>query len=162
MGAEGFHGRVRDGIGCGPLAMATRSSKPGGLGLFVYQISVGDLDVPSGAGRGHPAAWLSGLTGPTHACGLGELTGWGELMRSVHVPSPSAGHGAHRSIRRAPGSQARARTERSEAKSPDGDARRLREHSPEGAKIDRCASRQKAAGLVPWGWLLRAAPLAVS
>ena len=28
IGAEGFHGRVRDGIGCGPLAMATRSSKP--------------------------------------------------------------------------------------------------------------------------------------
>ena len=27
MGAEGFHGRVRDGIGCGPLAITTRSSK---------------------------------------------------------------------------------------------------------------------------------------
>ena len=26
IGAEGFHGRVRDGIGCSPLAMATRSS----------------------------------------------------------------------------------------------------------------------------------------
>ncbi len=25
IGAEGFHGRVRDGIGCGPLAMTTRS-----------------------------------------------------------------------------------------------------------------------------------------
>src|SRR3954453_23048983 len=24
--AEGFHGRVRDGIGCGPLAMTTRST----------------------------------------------------------------------------------------------------------------------------------------
>jgi hypothetical protein len=24
IGAEGFHGRVRDGIGCGPLAMTTR------------------------------------------------------------------------------------------------------------------------------------------
>ena len=24
MGAEAFHGRVRDGIGCGSLAMATR------------------------------------------------------------------------------------------------------------------------------------------
>ena len=29
MGAEGFHGRVRDGIGCWPLAKATRSSDPG-------------------------------------------------------------------------------------------------------------------------------------
>jgi hypothetical protein len=27
MGAEGFHGRVRDGIGCGPLAMATRPAR---------------------------------------------------------------------------------------------------------------------------------------
>jgi hypothetical protein len=26
IGAEGFHGRVRDGIGCGPLAMTTRST----------------------------------------------------------------------------------------------------------------------------------------
>ncbi len=28
MGAGGFHGRVRDGIGCGLPAMATRSSNP--------------------------------------------------------------------------------------------------------------------------------------
>src|SRR6476659_10007945 len=28
MGAGGFHGRVRDGIGCGPPAKATRSSSP--------------------------------------------------------------------------------------------------------------------------------------
>src|SRR5215510_10728521 len=27
IGAEGFHGRVRNGIGCGPLAITTRSSK---------------------------------------------------------------------------------------------------------------------------------------
>ena len=27
IGAKGLHGRVRDGIGCGPLAIATRSSK---------------------------------------------------------------------------------------------------------------------------------------
>ena len=27
IGAEGFHGRVRDGIGCRPLAWATRSSE---------------------------------------------------------------------------------------------------------------------------------------
>ena len=30
MGAGGFHGRVRDGIGCGPPAKATRSSSPSG------------------------------------------------------------------------------------------------------------------------------------
>ena len=29
IGAEGFHGRVRDGIGCGPLAMTTRPAKTG-------------------------------------------------------------------------------------------------------------------------------------
>jgi hypothetical protein len=28
MGAGGFHGRVRDGIGCRPPAKATRSSNP--------------------------------------------------------------------------------------------------------------------------------------
>src|SRR5215831_19781822 len=27
IGAEGFHGRVRNGIGCRPLAITTRSSK---------------------------------------------------------------------------------------------------------------------------------------
>ncbi len=27
IGAEGFHGRVRDGIGCWPLAMTTRPEK---------------------------------------------------------------------------------------------------------------------------------------
>ena len=27
IGAEGFHGRVRNGIGCSPLASATKSSK---------------------------------------------------------------------------------------------------------------------------------------
>ena len=27
IGAEGFHGRVRNGIGCSPFATATRSSK---------------------------------------------------------------------------------------------------------------------------------------
>ncbi len=31
MGAGGFHGRVRDGIGCRHPAMATRSSKPRAL-----------------------------------------------------------------------------------------------------------------------------------
>ena len=29
IGAEGFHGRVRDGIGCLPLAITTRPAKPG-------------------------------------------------------------------------------------------------------------------------------------
>src|ERR1700738_1062045 len=33
IGAEGFHGRVRNGIGCSPLATATRSSKRKGRGL---------------------------------------------------------------------------------------------------------------------------------
>src|SRR5262245_65689441 len=33
MGAGGFHGRVRDGIGCRPPAKATRSSSPSVIGL---------------------------------------------------------------------------------------------------------------------------------
>jgi hypothetical protein len=33
IGAEGFHGRVRNGIRCSPLARATRSSKRKGRGL---------------------------------------------------------------------------------------------------------------------------------
>ena len=37
IGAEGFHGRVRDGIGCGPLAMTTRSTnRPRGRRLTPY------------------------------------------------------------------------------------------------------------------------------
>ena len=34
IGAEGFHGRVRDGIGCGSLAMTTRSWSPTRRGPF--------------------------------------------------------------------------------------------------------------------------------
>ena len=49
IGAEGFHGRVRDGIGWGTLAMATRPAKTGGL---------------SGRRRvcnsGRPTGWLLG------------------------------------------------------------------------------------------------------
>jgi hypothetical protein len=33
MSAGGFHGRVRDGIGCRPPAKATRSSSPSAVGL---------------------------------------------------------------------------------------------------------------------------------
>ena len=33
IGAESFHGRVRNGIGCSPFATATRSSKRAGRGL---------------------------------------------------------------------------------------------------------------------------------
>ncbi len=40
MGAGGFHGRVRDGIGCGLPAMATRSSSPSGMGLNVVSVRV--------------------------------------------------------------------------------------------------------------------------
>ena len=32
IGAEGFHGRVRDGIGCLPLAIATRPWRDQGVG----------------------------------------------------------------------------------------------------------------------------------
>ena len=55
MGAGGFHGRVRDGIGCGPPAVATRSSGPppgslpggGAAGLGAVCVCAG-----GGAGRG--------------------------------------------------------------------------------------------------------------
>ena len=42
MGAGGFHGRVRDGIGCGPPAMAARSSGifPGLVHSFMCDGSV--------------------------------------------------------------------------------------------------------------------------
>src|SRR4030095_527286 len=33
IGAEGFHGRVRNGIGCRPLAITTRSSKRAAMRL---------------------------------------------------------------------------------------------------------------------------------
>src|SRR3954453_16774153 len=34
MGAGGFHGRVREGIGCGPPAKATMSSSPSHCAVF--------------------------------------------------------------------------------------------------------------------------------
>jgi hypothetical protein len=44
IGAEGFHGRVRNGIGCSPLAMATRPSKDreddGVLMLVCWRVGV--------------------------------------------------------------------------------------------------------------------------
>ena len=39
MGAGGFHGRVRDGIGWGPPAKATRSSGPSLPGLAIGMIT---------------------------------------------------------------------------------------------------------------------------
>src|SRR3954467_7924729 len=39
IGAEGFHGRVRDGIGCGPLAMTTRSASRRTTGATVEDVS---------------------------------------------------------------------------------------------------------------------------
>ena len=40
MGAEGFDGRVRDWIGCGPLAMTTRPAKPAAR-CWVWSVPVG-------------------------------------------------------------------------------------------------------------------------
>jgi hypothetical protein len=48
MGAGGFHGRVRDGIGCRPPAKATRSSSP----------SVIRADHGSGAPQADPGCWV--------------------------------------------------------------------------------------------------------
>ncbi len=51
IGAGGFHGRVRDGIGCGLPAMATRPSEPAGGGLAAC------------LARGHDAGRLGGSGG---------------------------------------------------------------------------------------------------
>ena len=57
MGAGGFHGRVRDGIGCGPPAMATRSSDPSiGSGEWVSVLVVGYC-----VGIGRVCVYLSGF-----------------------------------------------------------------------------------------------------
>ena len=47
IGAEGFHGRVRDGIGCGALAMTTRSSDRKPVGGWVCCLCEG----PPGGGE---------------------------------------------------------------------------------------------------------------
>ena len=47
IGAEGFDGRVRDGIGLGSLAMTTRPAKPEGRGLGWG--FVGPSRLPSGS-----------------------------------------------------------------------------------------------------------------
>ena len=41
MGAGDFHGRVRDGIGCGLPAMTTRSSSPSQSSVFSRRFSDG-------------------------------------------------------------------------------------------------------------------------
>lgn len=41
MGAGDFHGRVRDGIGCGLPAMTTRSSSPSQSSVFSRRLSDG-------------------------------------------------------------------------------------------------------------------------
>ncbi len=53
IGAEGFHFRVRDGIGCGPLAIATRPSMPDGVHEELHQEKV--IDVLRSAGSFDPA-----------------------------------------------------------------------------------------------------------
>ena len=71
IGAEGFHGRVRDGIGCGPLAIATRPAKPGSFVGWAGPESC-LIEAP-----GHP------LPRPNHPCmvtywvvGPGERVAW--------------------------------------------------------------------------------------
>ena len=85
IGAEGFHGRVRDGIGCRPLAMATRSSgRTGGFGPC--QPGVSRRRSPGSVsrwgwgpcGRGCSDRW--GIAGGG-ALGLGGLWLWGALWR---------------------------------------------------------------------------------
>ena len=50
IGAEGFHGRVRDGIGCGPLARATRPTKARGrMSVDRSQMTEGFLTLMSGS-----------------------------------------------------------------------------------------------------------------
>ncbi len=41
IGAEGFHGRVRDGIGCGSLAMTTRPAKAQRMSCSRWAVAVG-------------------------------------------------------------------------------------------------------------------------
>ena len=60
MGAGGFHGRVRDGIGCGPPAIATRSSNPPwprGAGLG--SVLVGLCMLIEAVCGGHPVVWMT-------------------------------------------------------------------------------------------------------
>ena len=60
MGAGGFHGRVRDGIGCGLPAVATRSSNPDGPCLSTRCLSVGQVLVNGASASRSPGVPSSG------------------------------------------------------------------------------------------------------
>ena len=60
MGAEGFHGRVRDGIGCSPLARATRPSKSAGGWGFKSWCEIGALQQGMTAARDVSSALARG------------------------------------------------------------------------------------------------------
>ena len=80
MGAGGFHGRVRDGIGCGPSAMATRSS--GRIGFWRGVLTVLCVE--------ECCAWRSGLWGPRLPASGSELcraisTGWLRTLLPLHA-----------------------------------------------------------------------------
>ena len=63
IGAEGFHGRVRDGIGCFTLAMATRSSKQRRCGWMFR-------DFLFRGGSRLPPAWVPGCFADRVVCGV--------------------------------------------------------------------------------------------
>jgi len=83
MGAGGFHVRVRDGIGCGPSAMATRSSEPPqrGAPFSVSPCIAGWIGFWCGLGV-RCAVWrvlLCGHPGPRAAAWMAAVHGgWGE------------------------------------------------------------------------------------
>ena len=75
IGAEGFHGRVRDGIGCFTLAMATRSSKQRRCWMFRGLCFVVVRDFPWAFG-----CWPLGPRGCADRCGCGLVRTHGGIV----------------------------------------------------------------------------------
>ena len=73
IGAEGFHGRVRDGIGCGPLAVTTRSTRHGGPRSEVGKNPLSVLRPPNGATRAFACARLASSDQADRAIRTGQL-----------------------------------------------------------------------------------------
>ena len=93
MGAGGFHGRVRDGIACGPAAMATRSSNARPRVVF----DVGFVVKGSGWLPRHPAASPSMLLDVRLT--LCAVLGWKWLTVWMIAVRGGCGVGAVRAIR---------------------------------------------------------------
>ncbi len=105
IGAEGLNGRVRNGIGCGPLAITTRSCKHGPLSIGWVSSFLRRL---AGAGGRPLRGRLGAMACPNWAVAPG--SGSGACRCTRRLPAPKHGHAIKPIERLVPVSCMRCRT----------------------------------------------------